>query len=89
MSAEEQSRLIADIAGGLSQVSRDDVIEKNLAHFHAADPEYGRRRRRSAPCARTEPQLKPPATALDPDEGWSIGCPGRTGTAAACEPVRW
>ena len=21
----------------------DDVIEKNLAHFHAADPEYGRR----------------------------------------------
>lgn len=43
MSAEEKSRLIANIAGGLSQVSRDDVVEKNLAHFHAADPEYGRR----------------------------------------------
>ncbi|MFF4501013.1 catalase [Streptomyces sp. NPDC001401] len=43
MSADEKSRLIANIAGGLSQVSRDDVIEKNLAHFHAADPEYGRR----------------------------------------------
>lgn len=43
MSAEEKSRLIANIAGGLSQVSRDDVIDKNLAHFHAADPEYGRR----------------------------------------------
>ena len=43
MSAEEKSRLIANIAGGLSQVSRDDVIEKNLAHFHAADPEYGKR----------------------------------------------
>jgi catalase len=43
MSAEEKSRLVANIAGGLSQVSRDDVIEKNLAHFHAADPEYGRR----------------------------------------------
>ncbi|WUT00116.1 catalase [Streptomyces sp. NBC_00708] len=43
MSADEQSRLIANIAGGLSQVSRDDVIEKNLAHFHAADPEYGKR----------------------------------------------
>jgi catalase len=43
MSAEEQSRLIANIAGGLSQVSRDDVIEKNLAHFHAADTEYGKR----------------------------------------------
>ncbi|MGY6021252.1 catalase [Streptomyces spinosirectus] len=43
MSAEERSRLIANIAGGLSQVTRDDVIEKNLAHFHAADPEYGKR----------------------------------------------
>ncbi|GAP49641.1 catalase [Streptomyces azureus] len=31
------------IAGGLAQVSRDDVIERNLAHFHTADPEYGRR----------------------------------------------
>lgn len=43
MSAEERSRLIANIACGLAQVSRDDVVEKNLAHFHAADPEYGRR----------------------------------------------
>ncbi|MDH6213425.1 catalase [Streptomyces pseudovenezuelae] len=43
MSEDERSRLVANIAGGLSQVSRDDVIEKNLAHFHAADPEYGRR----------------------------------------------
>ncbi|MFH8489481.1 catalase [Streptomyces longisporoflavus] len=43
MSAEEQARLVANIAGGLSQVTRDDVIEKNLAHFHAADTEYGKR----------------------------------------------
>ena len=43
MSPEEQSRLVANIAGGLSQVSRDDVVEKNLAHFHAADADYGRR----------------------------------------------
>ncbi|MEU0645187.1 catalase [Streptomyces umbrinus] len=43
MPEEERSRLVANIAGGLSQVSRDDVVEKNLAHFHAADPEYGRR----------------------------------------------
>ncbi|MEV7339475.1 catalase [Streptomyces sp. NPDC093544] len=43
MPAEERSRLVANIAGGLSQVSRDDVIEKNLAHFHAADPDYGKR----------------------------------------------
>ncbi|MEU5391232.1 hypothetical protein ACFYQT_01810 [Streptomyces tibetensis] len=33
----------AKIAGGLSKVSRDDVIEENLAHSHAADPGYGRR----------------------------------------------
>jgi len=43
MSPEERSRLVANIAGGLAQVSRDDVVERNLAHFHAADPEYGRR----------------------------------------------
>ncbi|MEU0597847.1 catalase [Streptomyces sp. NPDC006393] len=43
MSEDEKQRLVANIAGGLSQVSRNDVIEKNLAHFHAADPEYGRR----------------------------------------------
>ncbi|MFF0189705.1 catalase [Streptomyces sp. NPDC005244] len=43
MSADERSRLVANIAGGLAQVSLDDVIEKNLAHFHAADPEYGKR----------------------------------------------
>ncbi|GGY39419.1 catalase [Streptomyces omiyaensis] len=43
MSEEEKSRLIANIAGGLSQVSREDVIEKNLAHFAAADAEYGKR----------------------------------------------
>jgi catalase len=43
MSQDEKARLVANIAAGLSQASRDDVIEKNLAHFHAADPEYGRR----------------------------------------------
>ena len=43
MSEDERKRLVANIAGGLSQVTRDDVIEKNIAHFAAADPEYGRR----------------------------------------------
>ncbi|GGT51431.1 catalase [Streptomyces purpureus] len=43
MSEDEKKRLVANIAGGLSQVSREDVIEKNLAHFHAADPDYGKR----------------------------------------------
>ncbi|MGW0798811.1 catalase [Streptomyces sp. NPDC002692] len=43
MSRDERSRLVANIADGLAQVSRDDVVEKNLAHFHAADPSYGDR----------------------------------------------
>ncbi|MFJ6808130.1 catalase [Streptomyces anulatus] len=43
MSEDEKGRLVANIAGGLSQVTRDDVIEKNLAHFHAADAAYGKR----------------------------------------------
>lgn len=43
MSEDEKQRLVANLAGGLSQVSRNDVVEKNLAHFHAADPEYGKR----------------------------------------------
>ncbi|MEU9006589.1 catalase-related domain-containing protein, partial [Streptomyces sp. NPDC048551] len=43
MSEAEKERLVANIAGGLSQVTLEDVIEKNLAHFHAADADYGKR----------------------------------------------
>ncbi|MEU8138983.1 catalase-related domain-containing protein, partial [Streptodolium elevatio] len=43
MSAEEKSRLIANLAGFIGQVQRDDIVERVLPHFHAADPEYGRR----------------------------------------------
>ncbi|MFG2193487.1 catalase [Streptomyces sp. NPDC048639] len=43
MTEEAKQRLVATIAGGLAQVGRDDVVEKNLAHFHAADAEYGKR----------------------------------------------
>ncbi|GJF28137.1 hypothetical protein KNE206_08370 [Kitasatospora sp. NE20-6] len=43
MSEAEKGRLIAHLAGFLAQVGRDDVVERNLAHFHAADAEYGRR----------------------------------------------
>ncbi|GLW53693.1 catalase [Kitasatospora phosalacinea] len=43
MTDAEKSRLIANLAGSLARVGRDDVVEKNLAHFHAADPEYGAR----------------------------------------------
>jgi len=43
MSDGEKARLIANLAGFLAQVSREDIVEKNLAHFHAADEEYGSR----------------------------------------------
>ena len=40
---EAKQRLVANIAGSLAQVSRDDVVERSIAHFHAADPQYGAR----------------------------------------------
>lgn len=43
MADDEKSRLIANLVSSLAQVGRDDVVERNLAHFHAADPEYGAR----------------------------------------------
>jgi len=41
MSEEEKQRLIANIAASLSQVSREDIIERSVAHFRKADPQYG------------------------------------------------
>jgi catalase len=43
MSEEEKQRLIANIAATLSLVSREDIIERSLAHFSKADPDYGQR----------------------------------------------
>jgi len=43
MSAGEQQRLVDNIAGSLSQVSRDDIIERSIGHLRAADPAYGER----------------------------------------------
>ncbi|WP_369147355.1 catalase [Streptomyces sp. R44] len=54
MSEDEKKRLIANIAGGLSQVSREDVIEKNLAHFAAADADYGKRVREAVEALRED-----------------------------------
>lgn len=36
-------RLIANIAGSLSQVSREDVIERSIGNFAKADAEFGKR----------------------------------------------
>ncbi len=43
MSEEEKKRLIDNIASSLAQVSRPDVVERSIAHFRNADPDYGRR----------------------------------------------
>ena len=43
MKEDARQRLIDNIAGSLSQVSREDIIERALGHFRAADPEYGAR----------------------------------------------
>jgi catalase len=43
MDSGEQERLIASLAGSLAQVTRDDVLERSIGHFAAADPELGRR----------------------------------------------
>jgi catalase len=59
MSEAEKYRLIGNIAGSLSQVSREDIIERSVAHFRRADPEFGgrlaeavakRRMSREQPC---------------------------------------
>jgi len=36
-------RLVGNIAASLSQVSRDEIAERSIAHFKKADAEYGRR----------------------------------------------
>jgi catalase len=41
MSEPEKQRLIANIAASLAQVSREDIIERSVAHFRTADPEFG------------------------------------------------
>jgi catalase len=40
---DAQQRLVDNIADGLAQVSRDDIIDRSIAHFRNADPEYGER----------------------------------------------
>src|SRR5262249_44794531 len=37
---DSKQRLIANLAGSLAQVTREDVIERSIAHFLAADLEY-------------------------------------------------
>ena len=43
MKEDARRRLIDNIAGSLSQVSRQDVIDRSIEHFRRADAEYGKR----------------------------------------------
>jgi catalase len=43
MDEAARARLVANIAGSLSQVSKDEIVARSVAHFQAADAEYGRR----------------------------------------------
>jgi len=40
---EARTRLVANIAVSLAQVSKDEIVERSVAHFRAADAEYGER----------------------------------------------
>lgn len=41
--ADAQQRLVDNIAGSLSQVSRQDIIDRAIGHFRKADPQLGQR----------------------------------------------
>jgi catalase len=43
MSEAEKRSLIGNIAASLSKVSREDIIERSVANFRRADPEFGNR----------------------------------------------
>lgn len=43
MKPEEKDRLIANIAGNLGKVTRDDIVTRAIGHFRAADADYGNR----------------------------------------------
>ncbi len=43
MPEDAKARLVDNIASGLSQVSREDIIERSITSFRLADPDYGAR----------------------------------------------
>ena len=51
MSEAEKQRLVGNIAASLSQVSREDIIKRSVAHFRRADPEFGDRLANALPNA--------------------------------------
>ncbi|MCL4396251.1 MAG: hypothetical protein M1482_15870, partial [Chloroflexi bacterium] len=43
MTEDEKKRLVSNIAGSLSKVSKQDIIDRSIANFRNADPDYGAR----------------------------------------------
>ena len=43
MSDEEKERLINNLAASISQVSRDDIVQRAIENFRKADEDYGKR----------------------------------------------
>ncbi|GGV75526.1 catalase [Streptomyces thermoviolaceus subsp. apingens] len=43
MSEEEKERLIGNLAGSISQVSREEIIERAINNFRQADADFGKR----------------------------------------------
>lgn len=43
MSEEEKQRLVENISNGLAVCTRDDIIERSIAHFRQSDDDYGKR----------------------------------------------
>ncbi|WP_042382920.1 catalase [Streptacidiphilus melanogenes] len=54
MSDAEKERLVANLAGSLGSVTRDDVVERVLPFFHAADADYGKRLEAAVKALRAE-----------------------------------
>ena len=43
MSEDEKDRLIANLAGFIAKVSRDDIAERAIENFRQADGDFGKR----------------------------------------------
>jgi catalase len=43
MDEAARQRLVDNVAGGLARVTQRGIVERSVAHFRAADPEYGSR----------------------------------------------
>jgi catalase len=43
MTEDEKERLVANLAGAMAGVSRDDIVERAIGNFRNADADFGKR----------------------------------------------